>query len=179
METIYNAKNFRMPRWNQLPSISLYLDQVVQLIEDWIGEYVEVGASKLTRTMVNNYVKQKIVRAPEKRKYDRRSVATLIVISVVKPAFPIGDISKLVKQALITGDAESSYDDFCEVMEQEIDSAFQQEIIESMPIERSDSDLFVNVARACAAQFYVRSMYLCKMDEKIKEHKEKQDDGNK
>ena len=66
--------------------------------------------------MVNNYVKQKIVRAPEKRKYDRRSVATLIVISVVKPAFPIGDISKLVKQALITGDAESSYDDFCEVM---------------------------------------------------------------
>jgi len=167
----YNVKQFKMPRWDQLPKMGLYLDQVIMLIDDWMSDYVEVSGSMLTHTMVNNYVKQKIVRAPVNRRYDRRSIASLIVVSIVKPAFPIGDIAKLIRRALEGGNAEASYNDFCEMMEDALKQVFflnGQAEENNLPeirtlgqgITREDRDLFINVARTCASQFYVRSVYL-------------------
>ena len=47
----------RLPRWAELPEIDLYLEQMLSLLEKWMGEsfYCE-GKKLMTKTMVDKYV---------------------------------------------------------------------------------------------------------------------------
>ena len=56
---IENINNFRMPRYNELPNMGLYIEQVLSYIEEMF-EPLEMSAvsTPLTSSMVNNYVKQ-------------------------------------------------------------------------------------------------------------------------
>ena len=75
------AQHFYNPRGEQLPSIDLYMDQLLVYMNEHFGGYFAcTGASGLTKSMVNNYVKAKIVDAPVKKKYPRLSVAMIIVV---------------------------------------------------------------------------------------------------
>ena len=66
------ADNFRVPRWEELPSIPQYLDQVLLLLDQWLGPYLSHdGKQIMTRTMVNNYVKLHFLAPPVNRRYDR------------------------------------------------------------------------------------------------------------
>lgn len=35
-----SLENFRLPRWQQLPAMPLYLEQVLSLLEEWLGAYL-------------------------------------------------------------------------------------------------------------------------------------------
>ena len=86
-----------IPRWNELPEIDLYLDQVVNYLEKHLGQYnVNEEDKIITKTMINNYVKLGIMPAPEKKKYSREHIAYLIVICVLKQIYSISDIGKLI-----------------------------------------------------------------------------------
>ena len=53
-----------IPRWNELPEIDLYLDQVVNYLEKYLSQYSTNKEDKIiTKTMINNYVKQGIMPA--------------------------------------------------------------------------------------------------------------------
>ena len=63
MEKNIDFKDFKLPRWDDLPSVDQYLEQVLRLIDEWLGDYLNFDGKKiLTRTMVNNYVKHKWVK---------------------------------------------------------------------------------------------------------------------
>ena len=48
-------EQFKLPRWEELPSIDLYLDQVLSLLETWLGPYLTFdGKKNKTKTMLNN-----------------------------------------------------------------------------------------------------------------------------
>ena len=78
-----DIEKFHMPRWEELPEIDLYLDQVVTFIDKYLLYYLYDESKKeekkeqnvLTKTMVNNYVKQKIIQAPIQKKYNRNNIA--------------------------------------------------------------------------------------------------------
>ena len=54
----------RLPRWDELPDIDLYLDQVLTLLDKYLGPFLpENGGHALTASMINNYVKLRIVPA--------------------------------------------------------------------------------------------------------------------
>ena len=60
---------FKLPRWEELPSVDLYLEQMLTLVDEWLGEYLSVDGKKVvTKTMVNNYVKQQYLNAPVNKK---------------------------------------------------------------------------------------------------------------
>ena len=52
--------NFHCPRWNELPDIELYMDQVVSIIEKNFSCFVGDKNKIVTSTMINNYVKQRL-----------------------------------------------------------------------------------------------------------------------
>ena len=82
-----------IPRWNELPEIDLYLDQVVNYLEKYLSQYSTNKEDKIiTKTMINNYVKQGIMPAPEKKKYSRSHIAYLMVIFILKHVYSISDI---------------------------------------------------------------------------------------
>lgn len=60
--------NFHIPRWNEFPEIDIYLDQLVTYIENYLNPYI--GSEEIpviTKTMINNYVKQNVIPAPVKK----------------------------------------------------------------------------------------------------------------
>ena len=83
-------REFKLPRWEELPSIDLYLEQVLSLLEDWLKDWLSFDEKKImTKTMVNNYVKQRFIPAPVNKKYDKTAVASLFVIAILKPVYTI------------------------------------------------------------------------------------------
>ena len=103
-----------IPRWNELPEIDLYLDQVVNYIEKYLGQYnVNKEDKIITKTMINNYVKQGIMPAPEKKKYSREHIAYLIVICVLKQVYCISDIGKLIALTIQYFELSKAYNRFC------------------------------------------------------------------
>ena len=91
----------RLPRWDELPDIDLYLDQVLTLLDKYLGPFLpENGGHALTASMINNYVKLRIVPAPVKKRYGRVQLAYLLVIGLLKQVLPIPDVKTLLESQL-------------------------------------------------------------------------------
>ena len=91
-------QDFHIPRWQELPALDLYMDQVIAFIEGSLGPFfAAVGAAPLTKSMVNNYVKAKIVDAPVNKKYPKLSLAMIIVVYILKSCYSTDEIGKLIK----------------------------------------------------------------------------------
>ncbi len=160
-------KVFKIPRWEELPDMDLYLDQVISLIDGSIGDFVnEDGKKALTKTMVNNYVKQKILLPPQKKKYDKLAVASLIVITILKSVFSINQIASLIGLALEVNDIEISYNQFCEVMEDAVETAFDGRAFEEKGQLNEAQYILRNVCRTFACSLYVKETYFEKAEVK-------------
>ena len=76
--------DFHCPRYNELPSIALYKDQVILYIEETLKPLnLNPEEKLLTPTMLNNYVKQKVVSPPLNRRYNEKHLAYLIVVCLL------------------------------------------------------------------------------------------------
>ena len=129
---------FNLPRWDQLPSIDLYLEQVLVFIDSWLGEALaDTEKSVMTKTMVNNYVKQKNIEPPVNKKYDRKAIACLIVIAILKPVYTINEVNKLINLAIKTDNIGDSYDRFCDKIERAVRDTFSGN---SMIKEKTEDD---------------------------------------
>jgi len=154
-------EHFKLPRWNELPSVDQYLEQVLSLLDEWLGDYLAPDGGKvLTRTMVNNYVKLKYIPAPENKKYGRLTIACLVVIALMKPVYTIEEISRLIRLGIDFKDAEFSYDQFCEMIEQAVQHAFEGTSMPKFETSNDPRDLFWHVCNSFACQLYVRHVYL-------------------
>lgn len=157
-----DLKEFKVPRWNELPDIPLYLDQILQLLDEWLGDYlIEEDKKLMTKTMVNNYVKLKFIPAPVNKRYDKIAVASIFIISMLKSVFTIDEISKLIGLALKSCDNTAEvYNMFCQLIETAVGCAFRGE---SMPKEYNTKDpryICWNACNAFACQLYVKNIYL-------------------
>lgn len=81
------------PKWSELPDIDLYLDQVLLYVNQ-IGEANHQNEKGLTASMINNYVKHGHLEKPIKKKYSRKQVARLIVITSLKNVFLFKKLAK-------------------------------------------------------------------------------------
>ena len=64
---------FHIPRFNELPRVPLYKDQVITYLEN-LGEQIGIEGDEkvITPTMLNHYVRQKIVSPPKDKKYNEK-----------------------------------------------------------------------------------------------------------
>ncbi len=93
MPTLEEIKNYRCPRWEQLPDIDLYMDQVLVVLERHLSIFKREDSEKIiTSTMINNYVKQKITLPPVNKKYTRYHVAYLYIVCVLKNFMSLSEI---------------------------------------------------------------------------------------
>lgn len=97
------------PRWSDLPQFDLYMDQVVQFANEII---IPAGLDELTPTMVNNYVKKGIIKAPTKKKYSRSQLANIIVVAILKSVFNLDTIASGIKYQLLNRESHQAYDAF-------------------------------------------------------------------
>ena len=87
--------------YKELPSISLYMDQVITFLEERLRSAVgEEEEKSPTKTMINHYTKLGILPPPEKKKYSREHLLLLILMWRMKPVMNISDIGIFTSQFL-------------------------------------------------------------------------------
>lgn len=80
-----------------IPNIDLYVDQVTTFIESQLGSLKRTEDEKiLTKTMINNYTKNHVLPSPDKKKYSKDHILTLILIYYFKSFLSIKDIQSLL-----------------------------------------------------------------------------------
>ena len=153
-----------IPRWNELPSLDLYMDQVIALIDGSLGEFfASIGAAPLTKSMVNNYVKARIVDAPVNKKYPKLSVAMIIVVYILKNCYSTEEIGRLIKLGISLETTEITYNRFCVAIEEALDAVFSGSVSfrdEEIP-GRDNQYLMANFALSFASKVYVQRTFLC------------------
>ena len=72
------------------------MDQVTTFMEEQLAATKRYGDDKiLTKTMINNYAKNKLLPSPEKKRYSKEHVLMLIFIYYFKNILSINDIQTL------------------------------------------------------------------------------------
>ncbi len=157
------VSNFHIPRWNELPNLDLYLDQLVTILEKYLKDYIgNKDETIITKTMINNYVKQGLIKPPRKKKYSRLHIATLFVICILKQIYSISDINELMLLAVKTAKFNKAYDEFCEAIEKAISYTFdgvEYKVTENIRFEHL---LLKSVAQSFASKLYVEKTFLHK-----------------
>ena len=82
---------------SEIPGIDLYMDQVTTFMEEQLVSSKRYADDKiLTKTMINNYAKNKLLPPPEKKRYSKEHVLMLIFIYYFKNILSINDIQTLL-----------------------------------------------------------------------------------
>lgn len=111
---------YHLPRWEELPDLGLYMDQVLIVVEGALRPLLPNDPVVLTSTMVNNYVKQQVLTPSEKKKYNREHLATLITIAVLKRVLSVPEIKLLLDHMEQTTGVAEGYNTFCTQLERRL-----------------------------------------------------------
>ena len=114
---------FSYPKWEEIPSINLYLDQVLLYVNQICTPASPDKEKGLTASMVNNYVKHGYISKPEKKKYQRKQIARLIAITTLKSVFSIQEIAQTLNTLHTDTNSEELYNAFVDYMNEDIDPA--------------------------------------------------------
>ena len=116
MKALFKAKveDFRLPRYQELPNIGLYLEQVTKYIN---GFLLPLGCPEITTAMISNYVKKGMIAPPVKKQYNGEQIAYLIFISFGKTVLSIENIGHLFRLQKAEYSLATAYDYFCSEFE--------------------------------------------------------------
>lgn len=162
---IISLDKIHIPRWNELPNVDLYLDQVVTFINSSLSEFLSCNTNSnknenqiLTKTMINNYVKNNLIDAPIKKKYSKIQCAKIFAICILKQVYSMNEIYNLIEIALKHSDVEHAYDKFCNLFEEALQCAYNKKDF----IDNSSSDdnkyLLKSVLLSCSYKIYVQNI---------------------
>ena len=88
---------WKMIETDDIPNIPLYMDQVLTFINERLDHTKRYREDKiLTKTMINNYAKNRLLPSPEKKKYTKDHMILLLFIYYFKNLLSIGDIQTLL-----------------------------------------------------------------------------------
>ena len=113
--------NFSYPKWEDIPNIDLYLDQVLLYVNQVCAPISPDKDKGLTASMVNNYVKHGYLTKPDKKKYKRKQIARLIAITTLKSVFSIQEIAQTLNTLQTQAISDQLYDAFVDYMNHGID----------------------------------------------------------
>lgn len=139
-------------RIDEMPRIELYLDQVLAIVSDELAFMAAPGETLLTGSMVNNYVKQHVIPAPQKKRYTRRHIAYLLFVTAMKRVFSIAQIQAILEGIEVAeADKTEVYDCICTALEQALAARFGGEAADPPEL----GDVLNAAVDSLAAKVYV------------------------
>lgn len=168
------SKHNSLPKWDELPNIDLYMDQVIALVNRYLGFLCDDEAL-ITHSMINNYVKLKIIPMPVKKRYCKTHLACLIMIGALKQSLSIPTISFLLPNDCDEAEAKTIYDNFACSFENSLNMASEmvEQQVKSLASQKRFDDIY-NLATDMAVGSNIFKVFA---DRLLCLHPEK--DGNK
>lgn len=163
METLdLKIEKLFLPKWKDLPNIDLYMDQIITYLNDILGNVIrnEKCEKIITKTMINNYVKQAVLPPPMNKKYTRAHIAQLIVICILKEVYSITDIKNLIRLGLSTSEPSICYNKFCSYFCSCVIATFNGTAYSSEKNLTKEQYLLKNVVQSFVNKLYVQTTYL-------------------
>lgn len=179
-------RSFVCPTWADFPDIELYMDQVISVLERYLAPFFPEEERCITSTMINNYVKHRLLPPPENKRYGKKHLSYLFMISILKRFMQLSDISTLLDHLVREMGEEASFNFFSGELNLSLARLFEE-------TERpmlSEKGKCARVIRTCCDAFsailYAKSTFVSAaltpkepIEEKPKEKKEKTKDKEK
>ena len=102
-----SVQDFRLPRYQEIPDVGLYLEQATKYICRYLSPILE---TPLTASMISNYVKRGLLSSPVKKQYSRDQVAYLFFIAVAKNVLSLDALACFLRLQERTYPLEKAYD---------------------------------------------------------------------
>lgn len=163
-----------------IPNIDLYMDQVTSFMEKQLKSTKRYDEDKiLTKTMINNYAKNDLLPAPEKKKYSKEHLLLLIFIYYFKNILSMKDIEMLLKP--ITEkyfhtdsgvDIAHIYDEVCafelertKLLQKDIELMYNnsKETFSDVPVEDREPLQFFSFICSLSLDVYVKKLLIEKL----------------
>lgn len=103
--------SYRLPVWEDIPNIGLYMKQVISIIKDYL-DYLPPelkGEEFITSATINNYVRKKIMPEPIDKKYYRVHIVYLIMICSLKQSLTIPTIQSMIPLGMDDHELKETY----------------------------------------------------------------------
>ena len=144
------VRGFRLPRYQEIPTVGLYLEQTAQ----YIGGYLEpLGEFALTPSMISNYVKKDLIASPVKKRYSRDQLSYLFFIAVAKSVLSLDALGDFIQIQQKTYDLEKAYDYFCGEFENVLQFTFEvRDMMEELGEESSMEKRLLDTCIVAAVQ---------------------------
>lgn len=159
---------FKTPSYDKLPEIDLYMDQVLTYIKKNLPPFKETDKDILTPSMINNYVKDNVIKNPVDKKYDKEAIASLIMVANLKRVMPIQDIKSILSNP---NDTEKLYT----VYQKNLDTVIQSMLSMEKALTSDDqvTKVALELAIDASVKAYFAHMMLARETETIKEKRKK------
>ena len=129
-------REFRLPRYGELPNMGLYLEQVVKYVNTCLAP---LGCLEITPSMVSNYVKKNVIAKPVKKQYYAEHIAYLFFVIFAKNLASIEDIRLLFTIQQQSYSLPVAYDYLCVEMENMLFYVFGiKDTLDELGVTQSD-----------------------------------------
>ncbi len=148
---------YNLPKWNDLPPIDLYMDQVITYLNDQLSCIYFHDEKFITSSMINNYVKTSIVKPPLKKHYTKQHIAYFIVVTILKKCYSMSEISQLIQihTSMKNSTVEQAYDLFIFCFENSLNQVFNlEESNTSFESQNSEQELMHHVVQCIINKIY-------------------------
>lgn len=115
--------SYTAPEWRDLPDLDLYMDQVIGVMEKHLARLFGEDVA-ITPTMINNYVKNRFLPPPVNKKYNRRHLARLFQICVLKSFMQLSDADALLNRTWDGLEPEDAHHRFCLALNRAVQAVF-------------------------------------------------------
>lgn len=109
-------QTYHCPRWQERRRLDCIW---IRCCRCWGGHGAlrPAGEPACTATMINNYVKLKVLAPSEKKKYSQAHMATLMLITMLKTILSMQEIRQILLQVQSQMPLSEAYDQFCQTLE--------------------------------------------------------------
>lgn len=113
-----------------VPDIDLYIDQMVSCLNSELSLYAKNGEGPITKGIVSNYTKHKMIPGPEGKRYTKDHCIFMLLVYYLKGCFSMDQVQRLMKPILSNYD--SAWDDNVDMQ------AYYKEILAA--VRKSEKD---------------------------------------
>ena len=109
-----SVQGFRLPRYQEIPTVGLYLEQTAKYISEILSPLEE---NCMTSSMISNYVKKKLIASPVKKQYSLDQIVYLFFVAVAKNVLSLDNLDRFIRIQERTYTIERAYNYFCDELE--------------------------------------------------------------
>lgn len=173
-DILKDAVNDAELKSSDIPSIELYVDQIINLHTEKLKEgSTRFYDRQLTKTMINNYAKDRVITPVKGKKYTKEQIIQILTVYTLKGTLSIGEIKRMLS-GICSADKSlvELYDKY--TSSKENTREYAQKVVEEMLAENglrieNDADFFVAVATISAMSAFMKSIAQAMIDAKYPE----------